>query len=198
MRQFALLLVIALFFGCTQETATPGGDSGSSWEGFEIENIDGARLQHLTRTVNGILQEEGFLRDGKKTGEWVLYYSDDNNFPKDISNYVDGELHGLHTTYTVRGQMEEIAQYAYGKLEGRFVKNKYGRITEEHHYKNGLLHGTFTKYHENSDVVQQQVEFKDGKEHGKFRFFNEQGELTVEYDYENGKKVGGGMVGGGN
>ncbi|MCB0620362.1 MAG: hypothetical protein KDC43_16870, partial [Saprospiraceae bacterium] len=62
----------------------------------------------------------------------------------------------------------------------------------------GLLHGTFTKYHENSDVVQQQVEFKDGKEHGKFRFFNEQGELTVEYDYENGKKVGGGMVGGGN
>ena len=36
--------------------------------------------------------------------------------------------------------------------------------------------------------------FKNGKQHGKLQFFDEAGNVTLEYMYDNGEKISGGIV----
>ncbi len=164
-------------------------------EGYEITDL-GNGLQEAVKKdpANGQILEEGLLRNGKKEGTWVSYHpNNDKLIPKSIQSYVHGQPTGILIEYGNRGQLEKIAHYLNGQLHGRYATYDYGRLKEVRHYKHGQLHGLFSKYYPKSDNLQSTAEFKDGKQHGTYRYYDEQGNITLEYEYRNGEKVRGGM-----
>ncbi|MBK6904486.1 MAG: hypothetical protein IPH04_17210 [Saprospirales bacterium] len=188
---FVFFFSISLLSAC-RNTGTVESDGDLA--GYTLEKIDGSAFQRAYKMEGERLIEEGSVLDGKKNGEWVSYHSDIKGFPKVIANYVDGKLSGPYMEINEYGQFQVVAQYRNNKLHGRVAKFQYTRIAEELHYKEGILHGPYTAFFPNSDVKQRSAEFKNGLEDGVTRFYNEQGKITMEYQYKNGEKVSGGMV----
>ena len=50
------------------------------------------------------------------------------------------------------------------------------------------------KYFDNKDIIQQEVNYKDDAIDGIFRYYNEEGQVVLEYEYKNGEKIGGGEI----
>ena len=138
--------------------------------------------------------EEGMVLHGKKNGQWVTYHGDVRNFPKTIANYADDVLTGPQMEINPYGQFLAVSEYRNGQLNGRMARYNYTRLVEEMYYKNGVLDGPYTLYFDDSDIKQRTSNFKNGLEDGTVRFFNEQGKITMEYEYKEGKKISGGMV----
>ena len=186
---FALtgLLVLACQQG--EKVETSGGFSG-----YTLEKIAGSPFQRAYKMVGDQLIEEGQVFKGKKTGTWVTYHADQKGFPHVIANYVDGKRSGPYMEINEFGQFRVVAHYLNDQLDGRVAKYNFTRLAEELYYKNGGLEGPYTLYFENSDVKQRTAEFKNGVEDGWVRYYNEEGKVTVEYQYRNGEKISGGIV----
>ena len=87
------------------------------------------------------------------------------------------------------------ATYQNNKLHGFWGKYSFGRPEMEAFYKDGQLNGPYYEYDTHDGKLQKEINYKNGKQDGKYRFYNEEGKVTVEYDYRDGEKVGGGIVG---
>lgn len=170
----------------------PGGEEDLS--GYTLESISGTSMKRAVKTDGERVVEEGFILSGKKTGAWVTYYNDVKSYPKIIASYVEGSLEGPYMEINNFGQYELVAHYRRGQLHGRVAKYNLTRLVEEMYYKEGVLDGPYTLYFPNSDVKQRTAEFRNGKEHGIIRFFNDKGKITMEYEYRNGEKISGGIV----
>jgi antitoxin component YwqK of YwqJK toxin-antitoxin module len=85
------------------------------------------------------LKSEGKYRKGLKHGKWIDYYPG-GVVPTIISEYRQGELHGVFQQRDPRG-----------------------RLVYEIHYKNGLKHGPFIVFGENGNIVSQK-EFRYGRQ----------------------------------
>ena len=55
------------------------------------------------------------------------------------------------------------------------------------------MDGPFAIYNDRGNL-QRRGNFKNGKQHGLLQYFDEEGNVTLEYEYKNGEKVGGGIV----
>jgi antitoxin component YwqK of YwqJK toxin-antitoxin module len=187
------LLLIAVIFASCQNNA---GDKGAGLDlsGYTVEKIPGTSFQRARRIQGDKVIEEGMVLNGKKNGTWITYHGDEKNFPKTIATYADDALSGPYMEINEYGQFLLIAQYRNNKFDGRVAKYNFTRLAEEFHYKNGVLDGLYAVYYENSDIRQRSAEFKNGVEHGAVRFYDPQGNITVEYQYKNGEKISGGMV----
>jgi antitoxin component YwqK of YwqJK toxin-antitoxin module len=192
MRLILVLSILAVLIACSpteQSESLPEDLSG-----FDVIPIPGTNSTLASiETANGPL-ELGMLSNGKRHGTWVSYHDNQKRFPKVIATYAEGKLNGFYAEYSERGQLELVATYLNNQLHGWYAKYKYTRILESREYVNGILDGTVTKYFPDSDQVQQTIDYKEGKQHGLLRYYNEAGKVTMEYQYENGQKVSGGMV----
>ena len=54
---------------------------------------------------DGTLKLQGHVKDGKKTGTWVFYFS--NGKKQSSGNYVDGKKHGLWTFFYEDGKTKQ-------------------------------------------------------------------------------------------
>jgi len=90
--------------------------------------------------------------------------------------------------------LELSCSYTNNQLDGYFSKFERSKLLEEGTYNNGQYHGSYTKYFMGKDVPQQKLEYQNGQLHGKAQYFNEAGDLLMEYEYKNGEKIGGGIV----
>jgi hypothetical protein len=162
--------------------------------GFQVEDIPGTGLQKAERFGEiGKVLEEGILQNGKRNGSWVVY-NETKDLPAKISSFVNDVYHGPHFEYNKFGQLELMCSYSNNVLDGQFVRYGSSRKIESGYYKNGQLDGVYRKYFDKKDAVQQEIEYKQGKMHGKMRYFNEAGDVVMEYEYNNGEKVSGGIV----
>jgi|GEM_PF-6912968 len=138
--------------------------------------------------------ELGYISGGFKNGVWIKYYDGDNaGMIKTASSYSNGVLNGPQFEYSRRGQIEQETNFANGKKNGLYVKYKFGRPVEKMYFANDKLDGAST-YFQNGNI-QRIVNFKDGIQHGAMMWYDEKGKLVMEYEYENGKKVKGSIVG---
>lgn len=188
---FSFLVLLGLF-AC----GNGGGTSAPEFEvtGYAIEKVSGTDLQHATKVdEKGMLLEEGYLRNGKKTGAWVTYDSG-SPFPRKIENYQNGSYYGSYMEFNERGQLQLLAHYENNKLDGNWGKYSFGRPQEEATYKDGQLDGTYKKYFERDGKLQTTIEYKDGVQDGYYRFYDDGGNIKLEYLYKNGEKVEGGIV----
>jgi antitoxin component YwqK of YwqJK toxin-antitoxin module len=194
-----LLIFLLFFVGCN-----PSGNAGSEvatepLETFDpnvylTEEIPGSDFRRAERmAANGSLMEEGFLKDGKRVGTWVIYHPN-SVIPKQVISYVDGRYNGIYLEFNNRGYLELRAEYKENLLDGPWAKYRFGRPTHEGTYVNGKLDGFYREYIMNTGKLTKEISYKNGVIDGPYRFYNEDGEVTLEYEYRNGEKVGGGEI----
>jgi antitoxin component YwqK of YwqJK toxin-antitoxin module len=181
-----------------KDNAQPGAKAADAtglpadMSGMKLEDIPGSDTKYA-RQINGsgVLEIEGFVRDNKKTGQWIQYGVEGDIGL--INNYVDGKLEGVAMRMTYRNQVDLKSTYHNGVLDGPWVEYKFGKKIEERTYKNGKLEGSVKVYDERTFKLKQEAEYKNGVQDGFFRYYDENGNVTLEYEYKNGEKVSGGM-----
>ncbi len=182
-----------LVFSCGENGASPTNVQSVDLTGFEITELPGG-FQRVYRTDgNGKTIEEGVMKNGKRNGTWVVY-QDKRPVPKSIANFIDDQYSGVFMEFSNTGQLELICNYKADQLHGKFTRIKNTRLLEEGYYVDGQIDGVYKKFYPNKDVLQQEVNYKNGQLHGESNYYNEKGELIMEYVYKDGEKVSGGMV----
>jgi antitoxin component YwqK of YwqJK toxin-antitoxin module len=184
-------IILLILSACTNSESHKG-DAAHNFTSYTLEKIEGTDLTLASKFHEKLLMEELTLKDGKPHGNWTIYF-DQNNRIKDHMSYYDGKLNGYWLKFNNLGRVEQMEQYRNGVLHGELIKYYSGVPIEYENYKNGLPHGVFKKYYPNQHM-QQYAEFANGKLHGFWRSYNDEGKLTVEYVYKDGLKERGGIV----
>ncbi len=188
---FSLFTISILsFISCGGANTSTAGSGDLT--GYELTAISGSSVSEaIKKNTSNAVAERGYVANGKKNGVWMTYHEDGKI--KTLSGYSDGLLNGPHLEFNNRGQIEKQMSYQAGQYHGVNASYKFGRPTKESTYKNGKLDGPHKEYNQKGDL-QKYVDFKDGKQHGKLRYYDDEGNITLEYDYKNGDKVSGGIV----
>jgi len=199
MKNLILLFGFITLLAACGNGGSAGNASGATVDSnnFALTDIPGSDYQKaVKKDGDGRLLEEGTLLNGKKYGTWIIYYPE-KQVPKTISNFVNGLFNGAYMEFNNRGQIEMLASYKNNALDGQYIKFKNGKPREKAGYKNGKMDGTYISYfddYKHSDKVQKEFNYKNGELDGTYRFYDEEGNLTLEYEYKNGKKIRGGIV----
>lgn len=201
MKQFLLYtLFLAIIFSCggsatTEPTPAPAEQGTGALADFDIFDVPGSDLKRAENNDSeNNLSEEGNLVNGKKEGAWVKYYDGRNQGKvKTIDNYYKGVKNGISLTFAKNGTVETKSRYMNGKLNGKYSKYKSSRVLESTTYKDGKIDGVYKTFYTNGKI-QQEAEFKNGQKHGTSTYYNENEEVTMRYEYKDGKQVSGGKV----
>lgn len=196
----AILLVISIITltasSCkpgTGSTADTSGQGDGDLAGMVMEDIPGSNIQYARRLdAGGNIHLEGFVENGKKTGQWIEYGSEGDIAL--INHYVNGLLEGTAMRMAFRNQVDLKVTYKQGKMNGPWTSYKFGKVVETRLYKNDKLDGTSKTFDDRTFKLKQEVEYKDGLQDGFFRYYDEDGNVTLEYEYKNGEKISGGIV----
>jgi len=176
-----------------------GGNSGGvskagpvNIDGFTAIAIDGSDAEILMkRDGAGKMLEQGVIRNGIKEGAWMVYH--ENESIKTLSSYIDGNLNGPYMEFNNRGQVEKKIEYINNEFHGVYGEYKYGRPIKELTYNFGVLEGPFREWNDRGKLTKKGG-FLKGEQHGVLQFFDEDEKIIMEYTYENGEKISGGMV----
>ena len=196
---FFLLLMIFACSACQPapdvNVAAPASPEAYNPNTYRLFDIPGSDLKRAERQDStGALVESGILDGSIKTGTWVTYHTS-TGMPWKTISFANGKYNGPYFEYTLRGQVNLIANYKDNQLHGFWGKYYFSRPEILANYNEGKLDGIYRKYFPNkNDAIQEEVNYVNGIIDGKYRFYNEDGLITLEYDYKNGKKVGGGIV----
>ncbi len=161
--------------------------------GFELTEIPGVSVKTAIRKdPSGAIVVQGFVEGDKKTGTWLEYNNDGDL--STMTSYINGFQEGPALKFSFRGQVDQRTNYHLGQLDGPWVQYKFGKVMETRVYAAGKLNGPVKIYDDKSYKLRQETEYKDGVQNGHFRYYDDNGNVTMEYEYKNGEKVSGGMV----
>jgi antitoxin component YwqK of YwqJK toxin-antitoxin module len=190
-----LSLLILPGMGCKKgDTAnTENGATSTDLQGLVFEDIPGSQMKYARQiNASGVVEIEGYVLNNKKTGMWIQYGT--NGDIGLINHYVDGQLEGVAMRMTYRNQVDLKSTYRKGLLDGHWASYKFGKLAEERFYKQGKLDGTVKIFDERTFKLKQESQYKNGLQDGYFRHYDDEGNVTLEYQYKNGEKVSGGMT----
>jgi len=203
MKYLFLFVLPFLILACNQAKKTKPAAAPTEAEAgkdpFEIasytlESVPGSNLQlAVKRSEEGLIREMGNVLDGKRSGTWTLYATDTIR-PRKIVNYVDGNKNGLYIEMSETGSIDLVAHFQDNKLHGSWAKYRFGRPVQTAEYQNGELHGPQREFQIRDGKIAKEVHYKNGKLDGQFKHFNEKGEVTLQYEYKDGVKVGEGVL----
>tara|TARA_Y100001934_G_C11754095_1_gene496101 strand:- start:73 stop:486 length:414 start_codon:yes stop_codon:yes gene_type:complete len=131
-RIFAAILLLILFFpsiGVSVERKDLVWRNGLYYQKFSNVPFTG----NITAG-----REQGWLRNGKKEGLWLSYWSNGQLHAKIY--YKAGKRHGLYLNYRMSGVLRGKGTYKNGRREGRWVYlDRYGNYDPEFSgtYRNG-------------------------------------------------------------
>src|SRR4249920_2815674 len=78
--------------------------------GMKLEDIPGTDTKYARQmNASGAVEIEGFVRDNKKTGQWIKYGAEGDIGL--INNYVDGKLEGVAMRMIYRNQVDLKSNY---------------------------------------------------------------------------------------
>lgn len=171
-----------------------GSATGPTYDlkGYESESIGGGAQLVTYQDQAGNYVVKGQVLNGVRNGTWTTFHEGTNKI-KYITTYVNGQKNGIEILMNDRGQIEARTEYKNNELHGLSAKYQLGRPTEETTYGDGIFDGPYVIYDKGAKV-QRKGSFKKGKQHGTLQYFNEQGEVTLQYEYKNGEKVSGGII----
>jgi antitoxin component YwqK of YwqJK toxin-antitoxin module len=108
---------------------------------------------------NGIIQSEGFFRNGKKIGTWERYDHEGNLYSE--TTYKNGKQHGPYYEYYNNGTIQRYESYKNDKQDGLSgYYNEDGLLQEEENYKNGKIINH--KYYTSGKLELEEI-YKDGE-----------------------------------
>jgi antitoxin component YwqK of YwqJK toxin-antitoxin module len=195
MKKFTLFLafLLTLFISCDQ-SESPVDVETVDTSGYEIEDIPGLSIKRVVKKdAAGNIIEEGYLDNSLRVGTW-LTYEPGNLLPDTLRSYFAGQFNGPYIVFNSRGQVELRASYKNNKLHGSWGQYRFGRPEKTASYKEGVLDGVFKEFYTRDGKLQKEIHYKDGQPHGPYRFYNEEGAVTLEYIYRDGERISGGIV----
>ena len=152
----------------------------------------------------GELESEWFEINGKKEGEFKLYYNIDCESNHEnvsecdrifygqlmiINSYVGDKLHGEFKLYHKNGQLMKIGSNVNGELNG---DQKYyydnGQLKKKYSYIDGEINGEYKEYHENGELLCI-TSYTNDKLHGKYTSYHNNGQINKHYLYHHGEKI---------
>ncbi len=194
MKNFILLLTTVLFFACGETTEpAPTVATTGDFTGYEITKIPGSDFEKATKknAQTGQLIEDGFILNGSKTGTWTTYFPNDNLTVNTATNYVNGKREGLYIEAEKNNRVKTIGSFSNDVKHGKWITYNFSRREIEQDYKNGKLHGfsrTFYKTGKDGQV-KEEIEFDNGVQNGSYRYYKEDGTVSIDYVYKNGEIV---------
>lgn len=194
MKNFILLFMVTMLFACG-ETAEPAPTMATTgdFSGYEITKVAGSNFEKATKknAQTGQLMEDGYILNGRKTGTWTTYHPNDNITVYTATNYVDGKKEGVYIEAEKNNRVKTIGSYANDVKHGKWITYNFSRRESEQDYKNGKLHGfsrTFYKTGKDGQV-KEEIEFENGVQNGVYRYYKEDGSISIDYVYKNGEIV---------
>lgn len=165
------------------------------WQSGTIEKM----LFYQNRELNG--EQKEYYETGKPR---VRYHMKDGiKLGLEESYFGSGQLHtrvtfgtygmeGLYERFYINGQKEEVAYMVAGKRDGeRLYWSNEGWLFSKEFYLKGKLHGEVLNYQSDS-VLSNIKNYQHGKEVGVQKYFNAEGRLNYEVEYDNnGREVKG-------
>jgi antitoxin component YwqK of YwqJK toxin-antitoxin module len=188
MNRYWIYFSLIIFISCQGSSTGPKYDL----KGYNTENIGGGAQLVTYQDDNLYFLANGAVINGVRNGSWVTYHPNTNKI-KTLTTYVNGEKNGVEITMNDRGQIESMIGYKNNILHGVKANYQFGRPTDETTYKDGKINGPFAVYNGQAQL-QKKGFFKNGKQDGKLTFFDEKGNVTLEYEYKDGEKISGGIV----
>jgi antitoxin component YwqK of YwqJK toxin-antitoxin module len=183
----ALVLFTGILLGCKNKS-NPEEEFEDFPEGAITQEYPGRT--DLVRVsivdIGGKVKEQGDYLNGKKHGAWTVFHH--NGFVKSITSYIDGKKQGSHLELSDRGQLEIKAHYFDDQLHGEYVRYKFTRIKEEKFYRNGKLDGKYVMFYTNGKILEES-NYTDGLRDGIARWYDEDGNITIQYLYEMGERI---------
>ncbi|NUO01909.1 MAG: hypothetical protein HUU01_14995 [Saprospiraceae bacterium] len=204
MKYLIFLVLPLLMIACNQEKKNDSGPSSANGDApldpfdlasYTLESVPGSDVQMaVKKSEEGVLREMGNSLNGKRIGTWTLYGKDPVR-PRKIVNYVDGKKNGLYIEMSESGYyLELIAYFKDDKLHGNWAKYRFGRPLQTAEYQDGQLHGVQREFQIRDGKVIKEAHYKNGQLDGPFKHYNEKGEVTLQYEYKEGVKVGEGVL----
>ena len=181
--------------GCLSSEPKEEAQAGTGdLKDFELTALPGSTVKAAElKGPAGQTIVEGYVdANDQRVGQWVEYIPEGDIAM--IENYIDGKREGMLLKMTNHGQIENKSYYHQGVLHGPWVQYKFGKVIEERNYNMGKLDGTVKKYADRTWELTQEIQYKDGKQHGFFRHYDADGNVTLEYEYKDGEKISGGIV----
>lgn len=191
---FSLMIsLLACNGGDANLSATAVGEKVAA-DGYISEEVPGTGVQRVYKKDEaGNIIEDGFLKDSLKHGVW-LTYEKTFLFPKTLANFENGIANGIYIEFNEKGQINIQAFYKNNKLHGSWAKFNYGRYETSAFYTDGILDGPYKEYMPQTGRLQKEINYKMGVQDGYFRYYNESGQINMEYLYKDGEKISGGIV----
>ena len=150
-------------------------------EGKGKEYAEDGRLITNTMYRNGFIYSEEIINRyngaGQRTGIWKDLHP--NGVIKEEGNWTSDKRNGVFKFFNKKGELERMEKYENGVLISNDNETSMIDIRKEFH-PNG--------------TVSLEGGYSNGKKHGTFREYNENGQQTTAYIYDNEVLLGQGMI----
>lgn len=191
MKTCSIVLMFLLIMGCSQQDQTREAVGGAIPEiptGAMTESLEDT--PGLTRVTlndnNGKVAMGGFYLNQKREGSWVEYHP--NGMIKTITTYVGGKKEGLFAEFSETGQTVRRCLYHNDQRDGEYREYNYSTVKEERFYKGGKLEGAVRIYYPDGKIMEEGL-YVNGVRDGISKWYDQQGNLTIQYEYKEGTLV---------
>ncbi len=161
------------------DSQIPGGATLQDYPG--VPGLQKAVLKSGDITIG-----EGDFLNGKYHGTWTSFGSDGRL--QSITSYYKGKKQGVQLVFDNTGYVQIKASYFDDQLNGEYLVYSRRTIIERRHYSGDQPNGLQERFYANG-VKMEEKNMVNGKIDGTARWFDEQGNLTIEYEYEMGELV---------
>ncbi len=150
---------------------------------LETQVVDGSG-ERIRRDGHGQLIAKDDFENGKKVLE-IVYFS--NGMPQKYIPYVNDQIEGTLKTFFAGGEPATAESWKNNQQNGDTYVYRSGERVAIVPYVNGQKEGIETGFRPGTEVVSEQITWKNGQKHGPAIYFVD-GNKVTEYFYD-GKKV---------
>lgn len=161
------------------ESQIPGGAVLQDYEAI-------AGLQKAVIKSGDFTIGEGDFLNGLYHGTWTSYGSDGRL--QSITTYFKGKKQGVQLLFDNTGYVNTKASYHDDQLSGEYLVYNRRTIVERRNYVGGDLEGLQERFYINGTKMEEKT-FVNGTIDGIARWYDEEGNLTIEYEYDMGELV---------
>lgn len=152
---------------------------------FNLNNETEARVvkgngTKIVRDAGGFLTSKETVVNGSIVKRETFYKS---GSPESISTFLNGNLHGLKSTFQETGEPLSQEEWLNGKLHGKSTFFKNGAKYLELSYLYGVKNG-FEVHYMDGEKITQKTQWENDKKHGPSTYFVGDKEVT-KWFYEN-------------
>lgn len=191
MKYLKIVLAALVLAACSENSGSSSkleGELGGVPAGATKEEFaDSPGLYKISVPDNaGAMSASGTLLNDKKQGSWVEYYP--NGIVKTITAYVDGKKEGIYLEMNASGQVVKRCNFHNDVREGEYREYEYATVKEERFYKAGKLEGIVKIFYPDGKVMEE-GNYANGVRDGVSKWYDQQGNVTIEYEYKKGQLV---------